>query len=143
LSSGLFRASSLTLLLVLLAFAPSQDAQQRFESGPYKGFVREEPELDKVEIGQPFEVPTTINGIIVHSEGQPVSGALFEIRDGSGRVLSSVASDAGRFQIAHVRPGTYDFKVTKNGFHSVIGTITVSRKTPQKNSVHIQLSLGT
>jgi len=117
-------------------------AQQGYDCGPHKNFVKEEPELNKIEIARPFVV-TRIEGTVLYPAGSPLSQVFFEIRDSSGQVRSSVTDDKGVFRIPNVPPGTYVFKATKNNFHSVIGTVAVSPKAPRKNKIRIQLQLGT
>jgi hypothetical protein len=71
---------------------------------------------------------------------------LFEIRDKSGRVLGSKADEKGRFEIENVSPGIYAFKVTKDEFHSVVGTLVLKLgkriKRAKKDALSIQMQLG-
>jgi protocatechuate 3,4-dioxygenase beta subunit len=143
LNLGLVRIGAFHLLVVFSVFTLSGQGQPRYASGPYKGFVQEEPELNKGEIGPPFKASTTVSGVVVYPDGKPMPGALFEIRDRLGSILHAVTQDDGTFRMSHVSPGTYNFKVTRNGFHSVIGKIVVSDKTTRKKSIHIQLKVGT
>ena len=117
-------------------------AQQRYDSGPYKGFLKEESELFWLGLTQPFKVPA-VAGTVVDPLQAPIPGVAFEIRDGSGRVVSAVTNQKGEFEILHLPKGRYPFKVTMNGFHSVVGTIIVSRHAPRKNRIRIQLPVGT
>jgi hypothetical protein len=117
-------------------------AQDRFESGPYRGFLKEDPELNKIELPAPISV-RDVKGIVVYSGSQPLSGAVFEIRDSAGRVFSATTDGKGAFKMANVSPGSYGLKVTKNGFHSIVGTIIVSDKVQRKTIIRIQLQLGT
>lgn len=117
-------------------------AQQRFDSGPYKGFLREEPELNKIELSQPIEV-SSVRGLIFYSDDDPLSGAAFEMRDSQNRVFSAITDSNGRFTIPKAPSGRYEFKVTKNGFHSVIGVLIVSDKSSSTKLIRIQLQLGT
>lgn len=114
----------------------------RCDSGPYKGFLREVPPLNIVELGRTLRV-SVVHGTISYSDGSPIEDAAFEIRDGQGKVQSVRSDSKGRFTIASVTPGTYLFKVTKNQFHSVVGTVIVSPKISLKKSIHIELPLGT
>jgi hypothetical protein len=38
-----------------------------------------------------------------------------------------------------IRPGKYRFKATKDGFHSIVGTVVVSRDAPKESSIEVQL----
>jgi hypothetical protein len=140
---GFVRVGAFSLLAVFSVSTLSGQNHSRYAAGPYKGFVREEPELNKVEIGTPFEVSTTVSGAVVYPDGKPLPGALFEVRDRLRHILSAVTQDDGTFRMSHLSPATYNFKVTKNGFHSVVGKVVVSHKTARKNSIHIQLKVGT
>jgi hypothetical protein len=117
-------------------------AQQRYESGPHQGFVKEDPELNKIEIAAPFQV-SAIRGCVVYGASKPLSRAWFEIRDRSGQVQSAITDDKGGFEIPGAAQGSYSFKVTLDGFHSVTGTLVLSRKFPRKRAIQIQLQLGT
>ena len=136
------RVRSLVVILGFLTLSLNVVAQQRFESGPYKGFLKEEPELNKIELPDPISV-SVVEGTVVYSGTQPLSGAVFEIRASGGRVFSATTDSGGAFAIPHVPPGTYALKVTKNQFHSMIGTALVSRKISRKKGIHILLQLGT
>ena len=132
----------LVLLCGLLFLTLNAIAQERFESGPYKGFLKETPELNKIELPEPITV-SEVKGTVVYSGDRPLSGAVFEMRDRMGRVLSATTGARGAFKIADVQPGTYALKVTMNQFHSVVGTIVVSGKVSRKKAIRIQLQLGT
>ena len=129
--------------LFLYAFlAGSLIAQERFDSGPYKGFVREKPELSTVVLPRPFNV-ASVKGRIVYSGGEKLPGAFFEIRDKSGHVRSAITDENGAFALANVPRGAYDFKVTKNEFQSVTGKVIVSRRFWKTKAIHISIQLGT
>ncbi len=115
--------------------------QDRIESGQYRGFLREKPELNRIEVA-PIYV-AAVQGRIVLIDNLPVSGAIFEIRDRAGKVLSTTTDAAGTFNLEHVLTGIYFFKVTKNEFHSIVGKIVVSDKVSQKKKIHLQLQVGT
>jgi hypothetical protein len=132
---------------IVFGLAASARPQERYESGPFKGFVTEQPVLDVIRIAQPFKVPAVVGRVVYFTAlgaGEtPLAGVIFEVRDNSGRVLSATTDTKGTFKIDGVPQGTYEFKVTKNGFHSVIGTIIVSSEVPRKKDIRIQLQLGT
>ena len=135
--------SNLFRHIFLYAFmAGSLIAQERFDSGPYKGFAREKPELSTVVLARPFNV-ASVKGRIVDSGGETLPGAFFEIRDKFGHVCSAITDENGAFALANVPRGDYDFKVTKNEFQSVIGKVIVSRRFWKTKSIHISIQLGT
>jgi len=143
-STNKSRGRSRTGLAVSIAFVilVAANAQERFASGPYVGFLKEKPELNKIELADPIFV-SVVKGTVVYSGTRPLSGAVFEIRAVDGQVLSATTDRQGQFLIPSVSPGTYAFKVTKDEFHSVVGTLVVSGKAGQKTSIRIQLHLGT
>ena len=120
----------------------SLTAQERFKSGSYKGFVREKPELSKVLLSRPFNV-ASVMGHIVYAGGEKLRGALLEIRDKFGHVRSTITDENGAFSLANVPRGTYDLKVTKNEFQSVIGKVIVSPRFWKTKAIHISIQLGT
>jgi carboxypeptidase family protein len=134
-------AISFSVLLMVFCCTISA-AQQRYASGPYKGFVKEEPELNKIAIDSPFRV-FRVEGVVSYPPAQPLDNVYFEIRDRSGRVWSSITNAKGAFSIPKCPPGTYDFKVTRNHFYSVVGKLIVSAKKSRSKGILIQLQLGT
>jgi len=129
-------------IFLYVSLAQTLTAQERFDSGPYKGFVREKPELSTTALPRPFNV-ASVKGRIVYSGGEKLSGAFFEIRDKFGHVRSAITDENGAFALANVPPGAYDFKVTKNEFQSVIGKVIVSRRFSKTKAIHISIQLGT
>lgn len=132
----------LLCLLLPLLICPCGSTQERFESGELKGFLKERPELQKIGIPDAFHV-RAVKGVVFYMEGMPLADVAFEIRDGSGRVLTTKTDSAGNFEILGVPSGAYSFKVTKNGFHSTIGQVIVSRKASKGKQIRIQLAAGT
>ncbi len=130
---------SFALMLVVFT-ATCALSQQRFDSGPYKGFIKEEPTLNNKVIPQPFEV-REISGNLTFGE-HPLSEAFFEVRDDTGHVFTTKTDEHGAFSITNAKPGRYDFRATQNGFESVVGTVIVSSRAPRKNRIRLQLNLG-
>jgi Carboxypeptidase regulatory-like domain len=131
-------------LLAFVVFISCAMCQERYKSGPFKGFVKDEPVLETVEISRPFR-RASLSGVIVYGAGQTetvVADAIFEIRDASGKVLSAKTDANGKFEMPAVPAGTYVFKATKSQFHPVVGTIVISDEYSSK-SIRIQLQLGT
>jgi hypothetical protein len=113
-------------------------------SAPHKGFLKESPELNVIEVPTPFKVGS-VKGLIVYGGGtqeKPVAGATFEVRDSSGRIRSVTTNDSGEFAIPNMPPGTYDFKVTRNGFQSTIGRVVVSGRSSPNRTMKIELQIG-
>jgi hypothetical protein len=129
-------------------------SQEVIQSGPWKLFRQEKPPLNYLEIPTPFVV-RDISGTIYSPEDKPLNGAYFEIGLAGGVTFGTDTDSRGWFQLraprsfgpfmrfSAMKPGIYPFKVTKDGFHSTIGTIVVSPKAPKENSIKIQLHLGT
>jgi hypothetical protein len=118
-------------------------SQQRFQEGFYKGFIKEEPELNVIEYSRPFMISIVQGVVSLPVTNDPLEEAFFEIRNNKGQVLTAKTDAFGKFKITNVPEGSYDFKVTKNGFMSVIGKIKISKKYSRKKTIHIQLDLGT
>jgi protocatechuate 3,4-dioxygenase beta subunit len=129
-------------LLFLACCAKPLGAQDRFDSGPYKGFSKSSNEQNIVELEQPFRV-RAVRGVIRDPSGSPLPKTLFEIRkDSSGKVWVAVADKRGRFWIPGIPPGTYSFKATLQSFQSVAGKITVSVRAHRKSAIELILPLG-
>jgi hypothetical protein len=127
---------------LLVASVAISFAQQRFDSGPYKGFAKEEPELNTKLIPTAFRV-RNLQGILFVGDNVPLGDALFEIRDSAGKVISTTTKENGTFSLPNVPAGTYMFKTTKNGFESVVGTVVVTKHAPNRDTIQIQVSVGT
>ncbi len=97
-------------------------------------------------IEQPFVVQS-IKGIIsrqTRGPTEPLANVLFEIQGpGADRKIRRVTTDEnGHFKMGHLAPGSYRFKATLNGFQSVMGTITVSKKAPKDDQIRIAMLIG-
>jgi hypothetical protein len=130
------------LIFFLACHAKPLGAQDRFDSGPYKGFRIAHPESTIVELEQPFRV-RVVRGVVRDPSGSPLPGTAFEIRDdSSGKVWGAVTDKHGHFAISAVSHGTFSFKATRDGFQSVIGKITVSARASRKSRIRLILPLG-
>jgi hypothetical protein len=146
-------APALVGVAFILSSFPAMHSQDVIRSGPWKLFQQEHPSLEYVEIPAPFVV-RDIGGTIYYAEDEPLQGATFQIGLGNGLVFGTDSDSKGSFQLrsprffgpflrfSAMRPGTYPFKVTKDGFHSTTGTIVVSPKAPKKASITIQLHVA-
>jgi carboxypeptidase family protein len=132
----------LALLFPVSFSAGPLNAQDRFDSGPYKGFRMAHPESTIVELEQPFRV-RAVRGVVRDPSGSPLPDTAFEIRDdSSGKVWGAVTDKHGHFTISAVSHGTFSFKATRDGFQSVIGKITVSARASRKSRIRLILPLG-
>lgn len=98
------------------------------------------------QIEQPFVV-RAVKGIISRQTPgptEPLANVLFEIEGpGTDRNTRHATTDAsGRFKMGHVPAGTYKFKATLNGFQSVTGTVTVSKKASKTDKIKIAMAIG-
>lgn len=116
-------------------------SQERFDTGPHKGFLKSPTEQIIVEIQQPYRVKS-VHGIIRDATGHPLPETDFEIRDSYGRVQGSKTDRFGRFKISNISSGDYIFKATRNGFQSVVGKITVSKKFDTDPSIQLAMPIG-
>lgn len=117
---------------------PRQARAQAADPAPFSKALNEHT----ISVNQPFET-REIRGLILRSQGEDrrVPHARVELRGDAtkGRVRHVVSDDHGRFRFKHLRQGSYEFKVTLDGFQSVTGTILVSKKAPKKNRVNIEM----
>src|SRR5712691_805680 len=98
------------------------------------------------QIKQPFVV-RSVRGIVSRQTGGPaeaLANVLVEIQGpGTDRKIRKVTTDEnGRFNVGRVPVGTYKFKATLNGFQSVMGTITVSKKAAKTDEIKFAMSIG-
>jgi hypothetical protein len=135
----------------LLTELPAQDV---VASGQWKHFQQEHPPLSYSEITTPITV-RDIRGIITYGDGgKPLEAAYFEIGLKDGVTLGTVTSATGQFELlalhllgplarsTAIDQGTYRFKVTKDGFHSAVGTVIVSRNASKQSKIAIELKPG-
>ena len=115
-------------------------AQDNFST---KDFTKSPTEHIINRIDEPFVV-RSIRGYISDLAQEPVPEVLFELQ-GIGpdrRIRKAVTDKKGRLAIKGVKDETYHFKATKNGWQSVIGTITVSGKANKNARIKIELHVG-
>ena len=130
------------LLLSVLAIAISVAPQDK---GKYTGFTQSSTEHMINELEQPFEV-RSVRGAITRNGGvrEPLRDVLVEIKIPGDyyKIRQTKTDENGQFKINHIAPGTYRFKVTFDGFQSVVGTIVVSRKAARDTDIKIAMNLG-
>jgi hypothetical protein len=129
-----------SFLVVLAVVATS--AQNK---GTLEGFTKSASEHIINELEQPFQVQS-ISGLVTHDGvGQyPLKDVLVEIK-GPGdhdTIRRTRTGGNGQFRIGHVPAGIYRFKVTLNGFQSVIGTIIVSKSAAKGSRIKIAMLIG-
>jgi hypothetical protein len=134
------------IALVLLLLVQSRTAG-RFESGDLKGFSRSPSEHIIVTLNHTFTVKS-VRGLVTadYDDSALLPEVLFELRGpgGSEKIWSGTTGDDGKFKISNVPEGRYRFKATFNGFQSVIGTVVVSKGSPQSKDevIRIRLRIG-
>jgi Carboxypeptidase regulatory-like domain len=131
------------LLLAVASIAFSTNSQQADVVGD---FTRSPTENIINEIDQPFVVRSVTGKMTLEPDrpDEPLADVLFEIEGpGSERKIRHATTDArGRFKIGRVPQGTYKFKATRDGFQSVMGTVTISAKAPQDAAIRIVMQVG-
>ncbi|MFI5176534.1 MAG: carboxypeptidase-like regulatory domain-containing protein [Terriglobia bacterium] len=132
------------LAILILGITVTCSAQERFQSGEFKGFTKSPTEHIICRIEEPFTVPSVQGTIVFRGKDDPLSDVAFEIR-GPGsqeRIRATKTDSAGHFKNRHVPEGTYTFKATRYGFQSVVGKIILSRKANRKNTIDVQMPIG-
>ncbi len=109
-----------------------------------EGFTKSSSEHIIIQLEPPFVV-RSVKGIVrrAQGDGERLPNVLIEIQ-GPGtdrRIRRATSDDRGRFEIRHVPEGTYRFKTTLNGFQSVMGTITVSKKATKQDEIKIKIEI--
>jgi hypothetical protein len=90
---------------------------------------------------EPYKARTLVGRVMF--EGQPVDDAIIQVqRVNSKKVLRARSDSAGNFSITGGSRGQYKFKVDKEGFNTLTGTILIERDAPAE-SLSFVLSLGT
>jgi hypothetical protein len=138
------RRAFLKLTFILLSPALTVSYAQtpeRFDSGPYKGFIKSPTEHAIVELPDAIDV-RSIQGSMKDPHNDALFDVSFEIRDETGTIRTGVSNSKGRFNIRGVPKGTYRFKATKDGFQSIVGTVVVNKTAPKNNTITLQLQLG-
>jgi hypothetical protein len=125
------------LIVAILCLTSYCSAQERFDSGPLKGFAKAGDEYAITVTKVPLTVLAIQGTITSEVHGELLKGVLFEIR-GPGQletIGSAKTARRGRFRIQNVPTGTYMFKTTLDGYCSRVGTIIVSKDASQKEII--------
>jgi len=127
--------------LIILVFAGTGFGAHRFQSGPYTGFTKLEPEQVIVELPKPLHVREVSGTLVDAANRKPVDKVLFEVRDDdTGKVKAAKTDKDGRFHIKRIKDGRYTFKATRKGYKSVVGVLVVHEKGESPESVTIELT---
>ncbi len=121
--------------------------QERFDKqhdGILKGFTRSPTEHIMNEFEGVAELRAVRGRIIEKSSGVGLEEVIVEIRreNPNERVRGVRTRADGSFHMPSVPEGVYMFKVALNGFQSVYGKLTVTKKAPRKNRLIIALMQG-
>ena len=79
---------------------------------------------------------------MLDQSGAEMEGVVVEIRDETGRVRGSKTNHKGTFKLDGVSKGRYKFKVTMNGFQSVVGDVVVTKKSNKADKMKIVMKVG-
>lgn len=115
--------------------------QERSDIVCLKGFTQSSQEHIIDERDTPFTV-RAVKGVVFDPSGAEMDGAVVELRNEAGRIRGTKTNRKGAFKLAGVRKGTYKFKVTMDGFQSVVGDIVVSKKANKADRVTIVMKVG-
>ena len=126
------------LAVTLAVFCP---AQERFETDWLKGFTKSPTEHIIDEPEKPFTV-RAVRGVVLDPSRAEMDGVVVEIRDEAGRITGTKTNRKGMFKLSGVPKGRYKFKVTMNGFQSVVGDVIVSKKASTADQMKIVMKLG-
>jgi hypothetical protein len=127
-------------VLWLIPAPPSLVAQ---EKATVRDFAKSPTEHIINRVDEPFVVHF-VTGTISCQKGEALPNVLFEIQ-GPGidlKIRRGTTDANGRFKIGDLPAGSYKFKATRNGFQSVMGTITVSKKAPKAGEIKITMPIG-
>jgi hypothetical protein len=93
------------------------------------------------EPDKPFTL-RAVRGVVLDASGAEMDGVVVEIRDEAGRIRGTKTNSKGTFKLSGVSKGTYKFKVTMNGFQSVVGNIIISKKANKTDQMKIAMKVG-
>ncbi|MBZ5592360.1 MAG: carboxypeptidase-like regulatory domain-containing protein [Acidobacteriia bacterium] len=117
--------------------------QSRFETGDLKGFTKS-PTEHIINRHEALVKIWVFEGTIVDPTGAPIPGAIVEVRGpGPNETVKGTVSDKrGRFKFGHLKEGAYAFKITFNGFQSVVGALRIARSAKPDAAFKVALLLG-
>jgi hypothetical protein len=112
---------------------------------PSTGTVRDRLAQRLYEIANGPDKPFTlraVRGVVLDESGAEMDGVVVEIRDEAGRIRGTKTNRKGTFKLSGVPKGTYKFKVTMNGFQSVVGNLIISKKANKTDQMKIAMKVG-
>jgi hypothetical protein len=94
------------------------------------------------ELDHPL-VNKCFRGTILDHSHAPLQGALVEVRqrNGDGGIRNATVDEKGRFKL-NLHRGTYVFKVTSNGFQSLMGFLYISTAPKACSVTELKLAPG-
>jgi hypothetical protein len=119
-------------------------SQERFESGRLRGFTRSPTEHIIVDFEEIPMVRTFEGAVVIKERSEPLEGVLVELRGpGSIEAIRGVRTNRrGVFKFAGVSDGLYVFKVTLNGFQSIVGSVHIRRSGKKADSIRFEMLYG-
>lgn len=128
---------------LLPALPQAKFGKQEFD-GEFQGFTKSPEEHIINRWPELITVSRVAGQIVATSNAETLADALFEIRGPgkSKRIRSTNSDGGGKFALKRAPPGEYIFKVTLNGFQSVVGRIRVDRRISTDHKIKITLHLG-
>lgn len=98
-----------------------------------------------LEVDEPFIV-RQVKGLVVggKEDGPPMQDVTVEVPgpNGQDRIVGTRTDKRGHFKIIRLRPVTYDFKTTPNGFKSYTSRTVISSKAKTKSEIRHVLHPG-
>jgi hypothetical protein len=90
---------------------------------------------------RPFTVREVKGGVLVPYCDDPLPNVLIELRDRVGKFTATKTDSGGQFKFGNVHEGTYTFKITLDGFPSVVGTVVLQKHAKNSEAMRIDLPL--
>jgi len=121
-------SSRLMRWLILAALlSPFALSQQRYDSGPWKGFLMARPEGLPLSFA-PLHRGPDLKGKVQLDGGAPLAGVIVELRGpGDKPDIRAAKTDAkGQFSFSALPEGTYRLKTMRNGFGPATGEVDIS-----------------
>lgn len=134
----------LIVVVVLGLLTPVGLAQERFQEGDLQGFTRSPTEHIINSFEGSFSTRAVSGVVVLQGVLEPISDVLFEVRGpGKNMMVHGAKTDRlGRFKLKRLPAGDYTFKVTLNGFQSVVGKLTVLKRSKTNVPIRIELAVG-
>jgi len=130
----------LWIVMLCLLWSP----QERIESGRFKGFSKSPTEhmiedFDRMPVVRRFE-----GTVVIKERNEPMEGVLVELRGpGEGKAVTGVRTNKrGAFRFGSVPEGLYAFKMTKNGFRSIVGQVEIKRSAKKHVPLRFEMLFG-